>query len=199
MESNTMNYKAVLDKYNDGGDSLIKILVQNRNSEFENVNLSYKVSALLTYAVYEDIKNVSVKDFGEYVLSISDYLGTIVVSEDMVQQSCGMVFCAPLVYMNNICMVYGSSIAEKVNSGFQDMFFHIPDICYSYFCSCVAILAEYTNLVSCGAELEFKIDVPDVIKHLIEVGDTKYTEEKGVSGEHVWSVARAGLMSLLNK
>lgn len=198
-----MNYESVLTKYSSNGNSLVESYIvqldDNGNPVYKNPNYSLKASASLMQAVYEDIKNLDVPEFGDYALGFTLYIRDLITDKgtDKDMKSIDKMCCMPLVCFDTVCALYGSDFSKKVTDGFKDIFMNIPKRSYEDLCNCFNILAYYATLFS-KVEHNYNIDVPAVAKYLISIGDTMYTDYVCKVEGFDWNSIRSDLIELSN-
>lgn len=201
MKNSTMNYKAVLDKYSSNGNSLVETFTtnfdDNGNPIKGNPNFSLKASASLIQAVFEDVKNLDVSEFGDYMLGFTLHICELVTtkgtSEDI--KSIDKMACMPLVCLDTVCDLYGVDFTKKVTEGFKDMFLNIPKRTYECLCNCFNILIYYIVLSSLGT-FHYTIDVSAAADYLISIGDTKYSNYKSEVEGYDWGTIRSDLLEM---
>lgn len=198
-----MNYESVLNKYSSNGNSLIETYIakfdDNGNPVDKNQNYSLKASASLIQAVYEDVKNLDVSEFGNYVDGFISYICELIKTKgtDKDAKSIDKMACMPLVCLDTVCGLYGSDFTKKVNDGFKDMFMNFPKRSYEDLCNCYNTLTYYVGLFS-KVEHNYNIDVPVVAEYLIGVGDIMYADYVCKVEGFDWDSVRRDLVEMSN-
>lgn len=199
-----MNYESVLTKYSSNGNSLIETYTvqfdDNGNPVDKNLNYSLKASASLIQAVYEDVKNLDVSEFGDYVDGFISYICELIKTKgtDEDTKSIDKMACMQLVCLDTVCALYGSDFSKKVTDGFKDMLMNFPKRSYEDLCNCYNILTYYVGLFSADAHNNYNIDVSAVAKYLIGIGDTMYADYVCNVGGFDWNSIRSDLLEMSN-
>ena len=171
-----MNYRKVVDAFSQDGflyGSVFCDLDMDLSDELYAV--CEKARSEMILAITQDLRDLSVKDFGSYVMSMTEY-----IREFFSTCQFDTFVDAPNLIMLNYMIAMCSddadpSLRSKVRDGFDTMFSVFPIDGIPEFCFCVQILVGYINSffnLSC-----LNIDVTSALENLIRTGDALYSNE----------------------
>ena len=170
------NYRKVVDAFSQDGSlygSVFCDLDMDLSDEFYAV--CEKARSEMILAITQDLRDLSVQDFGSYVMSMVEY-----IRESFSTYQFDTFVDAPNLIMLNYMITMCSddadpSLRSKVRDGFDTMFSVFPMDGIPEFCFCVQILVGYINSffnLSC-----LNIDVTSALENLIRTGDALYSNE----------------------
>lgn len=171
-----MNYRKVVDTFSQDGylyGSVFCDLDMDLSDEFYAV--CEKAQSEMTLAITQDLRDLSVQDFGSYVMGMAEY-----IRESFSTCQYGTFAEAPILimlnYMSALCSEGADpSLRSKVRDGFNTMFTVFPMEGVPEFCFCVQTVVDYINSffgLNC-----LDIDVTYALESLIRTGDALYSNE----------------------
>ena len=171
-----IDYRKVVDEFSQDGSlygSVFCDLDMDLSDEFYAV--CEKARSEMILAITQDLRDLSVQDFGSYVMSMTEY-----IRESFSTCQYGTFAEAPILIMLNYMSALCSegedpSLRSKVRDGFNTMFTVFPMEGVPEFCFCVQTVVDYINSfigLSC-----LDIDVTYAFKSLIRTGDALYSNE----------------------
>lgn len=171
-----MNYRNVVDEFSQGGylyGSVFCDIGMNLSDEFYAV--CKKVQNEMILAIAQDLRDLSVQDFGSYVMGMVEYIreSFSICQYDTFAEAPNLIM---LNYMNALCSEGADpNFRSKVRDGFNTMFSVFPIEGVPEFCFCyqtvVAYINSFTRLICLG------IDVTSALENLIRIGDALYSNE----------------------
>ena len=171
-----MNYRKVVDAFSQDGylyGSVFCDLDMNLSDEFYAV--CEKARSEMILAITQDLRDLSVQDFGSYVMSMVGYIreSFSTCQFDTFSEATNLIM---LNYMNAMCSEGADpNLRSKVRDGFNTMFTVFPMEGVSEFCFCyqtvVAYISSFLSLIS------LHIDAVYALKSFIRTGDALYSNE----------------------
>lgn len=171
-----MNYRNVVDAFSQDGSlygSVFCDLGRNLSDEFYAV--CKKAQSEILFAIAQDLGDLSVQDFGSYVMGMVEYIreSFSTCQLDTFAEAPNLIM---LNYMNAMCSEGAdSNLRSKVRDGFNTMFSVFPMEGLPEFCFCYQTVVDYIN--SFTRLICLHIDATYAIKSLIRTGDALYSNE----------------------
>lgn len=176
MSEILMNYRNVVDEFSQDGylyGSVFCDLGMNLSDEFYAV--CEKAQSEMILAVAQDLRDLSVQDFGSYVMGMVEYIreSFSTCQFDTFAEAPNLIM---LNYMNALCLEGADpNLRSKVRDGFNTMFSVFPMEGVPEFCFCYQTVVAYIN--SFFRLISLHIDATYALGSLIRTGDALYSNE----------------------
>lgn len=171
-----MNYRKVVDEFSQDGSlygSVFCDLGMNLSDEFYAV--CKKAQSEMILAIVQDLRDLSVQDFGSYVMGLVEYIreSFSTCQFDTFAEAPNLIM---LNYMNAMCSEGADpNLRSKVRDGFNTMFTVFPMEGVPEFCFCYQTVVDYIN--SFTRLICLHIDATYALESLIRTGDALYSNE----------------------
>ena len=176
MSEILMNYRNVVDEFSQDEylyGSVFCDLGMNLSEEFYAV--CEKAQSEMIHAIAQDLRDLSVQDFGSYVMGMVEYIreSFSTCQFDTFAEAPNLIM---LNYMNALCSEGADpNFRSKVRDGFNTMFSVFPIDGVPEFCFCVQTVVDYIN--SFTRLICLDIDVTSALENLVRIGDVLYSNE----------------------